>query len=182
MSNEELAKAFQAEEITEVDEPREKLKHPSKIEKKSGKFTASIVIFAVGLCVLAGGLVFLVLKLTAGPAVSDAEFLISAKEWMLDEETNCISEEPEAETNCIGDSGVIWKFTEAGKGTLTTNNHTNDYDFIWATDNGTLKVETDWLYTLNNEYQYELNRGEGVLTLKDEDKAYRFLMVKEETE
>ena len=34
------------------------------------------------------------------------------------------------------------------------NNHINDYDFIWAIDGGKLKIETNWLYTLNNDYSY----------------------------
>ena len=34
----------------------------------------------------------------------------------------------------MDEPSVIWNFTEIGKGTLTTNNHENDYDFIWAID------------------------------------------------
>ena len=45
-------------------------------------------------------------------------------------------------------------------------------------DGDTLKIETDWLYTLNNEYKYELNQRDGVLTLTDEDDTFRFIMTK----
>ena len=90
---------------------------------------------------------------------------------MLSSDANCNNKE-ENEINC--EPGVIWKFTEIGKGTLTTNNHINDYDFIWSLKDGKLLIETAWLYDLNNEYEYELNQGNGTLTLKDGDKEFNF--------
>ena len=62
---------------------------------------------------------------------------------------------------------VVWNFTEIGKGTLTTNGHQNDYDFIWAIDGDKIKIETDWLYALDDEYIYTLDQSAGVLTLGD---------------
>lgn len=121
-------------------------------QKKDKKIIAAIATLVVGLITLVVGVVFLVLHLTGAPAVQDAEYLVKIGSWAE-------ADEP----------GVIWTFTEVGKGTLTTNNHENDYDFIWAIEDGRLLIETDWLYTLNDTYEYELNQGEQVLTLRDTD-------------
>ena len=67
---------------------------------------------------------------------------------------------------------VIWNFKEIGKGSLTTNSHVNDYDFIWAIESDNLKIETSWLYTLNDEYEYELNQKEKTLILTSGKKTY----------
>ena len=117
----------------------------------------SIVVLAVGLITLVVGVIFLVLKLNASPAMADGEYLVSAGSWELDDE------------------GVIWRFTEIGKGTLTTNNHKNDYDFAWALEDGRMIVQTDWLYELDNEYDYTLDQESGVLVLSDGEHEYRFV-------
>ena len=78
---------------------------------------------------------FLLINILATPKVLDAEYLVQTGEWQLEDEPT-----------------VIWQFTEVGKGVLTTNAHTNDYNFIWAIDGNKIKIETDWLYKLNNEY------------------------------
>ena len=108
--------------------------------------------------------------------ISDAEYLVSAKEWRLETDDNC-GDDSDTE-NC--ESGVIWKFTEIGKGTLTTNNHTNDYDFIWVLDGDTLKINTDWLYTINDEYTYKLDKGAGKLTVETEDEKATFVRIQDE--
>ncbi len=118
----------------------------------------SIAVLAIGLITLVVGVVFLVINLITATRGADGEYLVSAGEWTLEDE-----------------SGVVWKFTEIGKGTLTTNNHTNDYDFIWALEDGKMRIETDWLYDLENEYEYSLDQNSGVLTLKDGDKTYKFV-------
>ena len=154
----------------------------------------SIIVMAIGLVALITGAVFLILKLNAGPAMADGEYLVSKGEWTLEEgENDCVEtidvdvetetdgEEKDASetitdgTNCEGGSGVIWKFTEIGKGTLTTNNHKNDYDFKWAMENGRLIMQTNWLYELDNEYDYTLDQGAGVLMLSDGENEYRFV-------
>ena len=116
----------------------------------------SIVAMVVGIIVLIIGAVFLILRLNSGPAMADGEYLVSAGNWELDE-------------------GVIWQFTEIGKGTLTTNNHKNDYSFAWALEDGRMIVQTDWLYELDNEYDYTLDQGSGVLVLSDGEHEYRFV-------
>lgn len=124
----------------------------------------------VGLITLVAGVVFLVISLNQAPAVQDGEYLVSVGEWTLDDGSNCT-----AETSC--ESGVIWNFTEIGKGKLTTDNHKNDYDFIWSLKDGKLLIETDWLYTLNNEYNYEIDQGAGTLVLNAGEETYKFSKV-----
>lgn len=137
----------------------------------------SIVILVVGVVVLGVGTVFLVLHLTQAPVVADGEYLVSAGEWVLNSE-ECsepeASKEPEASSEC-GTPSVIWKFTEIGKGTLTTNNHVNDYDFAWALEDGYLAMRTNWLYELDNNYEYKLDQKTGELTLTADGKDYRFV-------
>lgn len=129
---------------------------------KDKKKSLAIIILIIGVVTLIIGVVFLAVRLNAGPAVSDAEYLVEKGNWEM-EPLNC----PESEVirDGCGEAGVIWKFTEVGKGTLTTNNHQNDYDFIWAIEDGKLKIETSWLYTLNDEFNYKLDKGSGTLTL-----------------
>ena len=142
----------------------------------------SLVIFIIGLVTLAVGLVFLILHLAKGSKMEDGEYLVSAKEWILEDNSNCEATQTDesegqsedvAEINCL--PKVFWDFTEIGKGTLTTNNHLNDYEFIWAIEDGKLKIETSWLYPLENEYDYELNQNDGILTLTADEKAFTFV-------
>ena len=122
------------------------------------KQIATIVTFIIGLAVLITGLVFLILRFTKGSAMADGEYLVSATNWTLENE-----------------NGVIWDFTEIGKGTLTTNDHKNDYDFIWSLEDGELKIETKWLYDMENDYEYTLDQNSGILTLRDDENEYRFI-------
>ncbi|MBR3269950.1 hypothetical protein IKG07_01740 [Candidatus Saccharibacteria bacterium] len=143
----ELAKAFDSAKKVGEDKPEGK-------KKKSGKSKKSIAFFTIGMLALVGGLSFLIYRLVVGPSAADAEFLINAGEWVEEDEPS-----------------VVWKFTEVGKGTLTTDGHTTDYDFIWALENGKIKVETAWLYKLEDTFNYSLDQGAKVLTLKDEEKG-----------
>ena len=68
----------------------------------------------------------------------------------------------------MDEPSVIWNFTEIGKGTLTTNNHENDYDFIWAISGDTLEIETEWLYTTDDKFVYRLDQENQILILNDE--------------
>ena len=118
----------------------------------------SFTIFIIGMITLIAGAVALILSFVIKPDMRDAEYLVEMGEWV----------EQDADS-------VIWKFTEVGKGTLTTNNHTNDYDFIWAIDGDKLKIETKWLTDINNEYTYKINQGEKKLTLTSDETEYVFL-------
>ena len=122
------------------------------------KKRVSIIAMIIGLITLVGGVVFLIIRLTAGPGVADGDFLVSVGKWSED-----------------GAASVVWNFTEVGKGTLTTNNHTNDYNFIWAVEDGKLKIETEWLYALENEYDYTLDQGAKILTLKNGSEEIKFV-------
>lgn len=134
----------------------------------------SITLMVLGGIMLVVGVVFLVLKLTAGPKVADGDYLVSTGEWVLENEPTCVKESSNEETTAECAPKVVWNFTEIGKGTLTTNNHTNDYDFKWAIEDDKLIVETDWLYELNNEFEYQLDQETGRLTLTANQQEYTF--------
>lgn len=103
-----------------------------------------------------GGLV--AYKFIKGPNIEDANFLVEVGMWTEQD-----------------DNTVIWNFTEIGKGTLTTNAHINDYDFIWAIEGKDLKIETSWLYALNDNFSYKLDQGKKTLTLTRDDEIYTFV-------
>ena len=115
-------------------------------------------VFAVGLATLIAGAVFLILNLTRSASVADGEYLVSVEKWVLSDSDR-----------------VEWKFTEIGKGTLTTNAHENDYDFLWSLEDGKMKVETDWLYDLENEYDYKLDQNTGKLILSADGEEHKFV-------
>ena len=131
----------------------------------------SLIVFIIGILTLIGGGVALILNFVLKPDMRDAEYLVKMGEWVME------SDDPEA-----GAENVVWTFTEIGKGKLTTNNHLNDYDFIWAMEGETLKIETKWLYDLNDEYTYKINQGEKTLTLTSEDGEYKFRAVEKQEE
>ena len=136
----------------------EKLDAPKKNSNKKKVF--STTLFIIGLLTLIVGVTFLLINILATPKVLDAEYLVQTGEWQLEDEPT-----------------VIWQFTEVGKGVLTTNAHTNDYNFIWAIDGNKIKIETDWLYKLNNEYTYELNQSNNQLVLTNNDDTFIFVPV-----
>ena len=123
----------------------------------------SIVVFIIGIITLIAGVIFLILRLTAQPGIQDGEYLVSIGEWQEADEPS-----------------VVWNFTEIGKGTLTTNNHLNDYEFIWALEDGKLKIETEWLYTMDNEFEYSLDQSNNTLKLTDGDETIEFIPNKQE--
>lgn len=118
----------------------------------------SIIVLACGIVTLIVGVVCAVLKINEAPAVADGEYLVTAGSWKLEDQ-----------------EGLIWNFTEIGKGILTTNNHLNDYDFAWAINDEKITIETDWLYRISNQFNYKLDQGAGVLVLSDDENEYRFL-------
>lgn len=129
-----------------------------KIEKKKAGIVP-LIIFIVGLVTLAAGATFFILDLLKKPDIRTADYLVEIKNWKEQ-----------------GTDTVFWSFTEIGKGTLTTNNHINDYDFIWRIDDDTLKIETSWLYALNNEYTITIDDEAKTFTLakKDSDQPIIF--------
>lgn len=115
-----------------------------KIESFNRKLAIGIATLATGVVTLAIGVVLLVVTLNRQPVLQDAEALIGS--WQREDEPR-----------------VVWDFTDFGKGSLTTNAHENDFDFVWAIEDGKLLIETDWLYVLNDEFQYELKDGKLIL-------------------
>ena len=122
-----------------------------------------LVVLVIGFLALIGGGTFFAIKLLMKPATRDADYLVEIGEWARE-----------------AAESVVWKFTEIGKGTLTTNNHQNDYDFLWSIDGDTLKIETKWLYDLNDEYTYKIQQDNKTLTLSSDDGDIVFLAVNRE--
>lgn len=129
-----------------------------KTSQKSTKKWVGLIVMLVGILCCIAGLVFLLINIFAEPGLRDAEYLVEVGEWVREDEP-----------------AVIWKFTEVGKGTLTTNSHTNDYNFIWAISGETLEVETSWLYTLNDNYTYVIDQSAKTLTLTSGEKEIKFV-------
>lgn len=144
----------------------------------------SLIVLIIGIITLIAGVVFLIVQLNSGPSIADGEYLVSIGEWKLKsgkceqskcaENTKCVDENGQSSVVCEGDS-VVWNFTEIGKGTLTTNNHVNDYDFVWTLEDGKLKINTEWLYTLNDEFEYTLDQNGNILTLTRGDEEVEFV-------
>lgn len=146
--------------VTRVSEAEPKKQgKQKKIRKPLSKLRKiSIAVLVVGILALAGGAGFLVYKLTRTPGANDAEFLVEVGEWQRE-----------------GEPSVVWDFTEIGKGTLSTNGGENEYDFAWAFEDGKLKIDTDWLYTLNDEYEFSLDQEARSFELKSEDETIKFV-------
>lgn len=141
-------------------------------EEASKNKAVSLGVLIVGLIMLAMGVVFLVLGLKKASLLTDGDFLVSVGEWKLTESEECTKNECE--------DAVIWRFSEIGKGTLTTNRHKNDYEFKWAIQDGKLVIETDWLYELDNEYEYTIDQGARTLTVQDDTGEYKFVAKEQE--
>lgn len=120
----------------------------SKFKKK-----LPVIAFTVGIVVLVVGIELFVFRALSKPSMADAEFLVSVGKWVREDTSN-----------------VIWDFSEVGKGALTTDNFLNSYDFIWAIEDGKLKIETDWMYDLGNEFEYKIDQKAKTLTIKAAEK------------
>ena len=160
-------------------EVKKSSKKPEKTKQlKDKKKIACIATFVIGVFVLVLGAVFLILNLMKGNAVADGEYLVEKDKWVMEigssDETDCEKEEA---SDCATETkvgAVAWDFTEIDKGTLTTDGGEHNYDFKWTIEDGKLIIKTDWLYELDNEYEYSLDQGNNVLTLKDDDGEYKF--------
>ena len=133
------------------------IEEPPK-EPMDPKLKRSIFVLGIGIFTLAVGAFFLFKTLTKKPAVPDGRYLVSVGAWAREDEPT-----------------VVWTFSEIGKGSLTTNHNYNNYDFIWSVDGKTLKIETDWLYTLSDEFEYEINQKKNTLTVTSGGVDYTFV-------
>ena len=136
-----------------VAEPEEKKeKHHKKLSKKA---RLAIIIGGVigGLAMIGILLYFLVFRKEAPVVVlTDRDILVSHA-W----------EKEEAPT-------VIWTFRADGTGELTTNK-SNYYDMNWyfeqEEDKQILKINTAWLYELNDSFEFALDRENNSFTVKN---------------
>ena len=139
----------------------EKLK-PEKdpLKSKKRKKLALIISGAVLTLGLIGGALYYFVFREVPPELSDAEFLVSVGTWEKS-----------------GSPKVKWIFKENGVGTLTTNNMINDYEFTWTLEDGVLKISTAWLYSLEDEFTFSLNREENSFTVvsKEDEKESIFV-------
>ena len=117
----------------------------------------SIITFIIGIILAIAGAVVLVVNIMNKNTTDSAEFLVATGAWQR-------QDQPE----------VIWNFTEIGKGSLTSNNHTNDYDFVWMLDGDKIKIKTNWLYEKEDEFTYYIDQGAKTLTLKSDNEEYIF--------
>lgn len=155
----DLAAAFSDDAATAPTAATSAEKHGKKIKRPLSKLRKiSIAVLTVGVIALVAGIGCLVYNILRAPNASDAEYLVEVDAWQREDEPS-----------------VVWKFTEIGKGTLTTNGGVNVYDFTWAFDDGKLKIDTDWLYTLNDEYEFSIDQNDQKLTLKTEDQTLTFV-------
>lgn len=118
----------------------------------------SIFVLVFGLLVLAGGLGFFLYKYLTPSVVADASYLVEVGAWQR-----------------VDAPSVIWDFTSVGEGSLTTNDHLNDYHFLWAIDGDQLQLDTDWLYTLNDAFTYRLDQSADQLILERDGEAVTFV-------
>ncbi len=128
-------------EVAEITKPSKTAKSSSvasPLESKSRRWPKLILI--AGVIMLIVGAVLFVVKTVSGATLRDANTLIEVGVWQREDA-------PE----------VVWTFTEMGKGTLTSNGHQNDYDFLWRIDGDTLKLKVKWLYDVESEYTYHLD-------------------------
>lgn len=140
VSEKELARAFNSASEKSKKKPAKKKKWP-------------IAVFALGMIALAAGVAVLVVRLTGQSPVADTEYLVTAGEWVRDDQPT-----------------VVWAFENEGKGTLTTDGGQNHYNFAWALNSGKMSIKTSWLYDLNDEFQYEIDKNAGTLTISDDEK------------
>lgn len=161
-------KVVEAKEVESTKKPAEEpdVKSVDEPIDAPKKRRLPLIVLIIGVLTLIGGGTFFALKFVMKPATRDADFLVEIGEWSRESAED-----------------VIWNFTEIGKGTLTTNNHKNDYEFLWSINGDKLKIETKWLYDLNDEYTYKIQQDNKTLTLSSDDGDITFRAVeREETE
>lgn len=120
----------------------------------------SVAVFLCGVISLVAGVVALVYGLARSDEVSAAAFLVKAGPWQRQDAPD-----------------VTWQFTSIGAGTLTTDGGEHEYPFTWALVDGQLKVDTEWLYTLNDAYDFSLNQSTSKFTLKTAQGTVAFVPV-----
>lgn len=129
-------------------------KKPKKRKNKSKKLPIIIISVILALLLIAGGVFYFLFWRDRGEQIvlSDAEFLMEIESW----------EKIDAPT-------VIWVFRSDGAGELTTNK-SNYYDILWTLESGNpeiLNISTDWLYILNDSFEFELDRDGESFTVKN---------------
>jgi len=136
--------------------PPKKQEEKEKKHKKLGKKARMAIIIGsvvVGLAVVGALLYFLVFRKEEPVAVLTDRDILVAHAW----------EKQDAPT-------VIWTFHADGTGEITTNK-SNYYDMKWYFEQDgedrTLKIDTAWLYELNDSFSFTLDRENSSFTVKN---------------
>ena len=124
------------------------VREKSLVKPKSKK-PLIITLVAVAVLALAGGVYYYLAHREKPVFLSDAEYLIDVESWEKS-----------------GAPSVIWAFRADSKGELTTNK-SNYYPTSWSLEGGKLQISTSWLYELNDEFEFSLNRVEKSFTVKN---------------
>ena len=74
------------------------------------------------------------------------------------------------------DPTVIWSFHENGTGEITTNK-LNYYDMKFSLEESSLKISTEWLYTLEDSFTIEIDRENSSFTVVNllDEKTSKFV-------
>lgn len=136
--------------------PPKKQEEKEKKHKKLGKKARLAIIIGsvvVGLAVVGALLYFLVFRKEEPVVVLTDRDILVAHAW----------EKQDAPT-------VIWTFHADGTGEITTNK-SNYYDMKWYFEQDgedrTLKIDTAWLYELNDSFNFTLDRENSSFTVKN---------------
>ncbi|MBR3319727.1 hypothetical protein IKG20_00230 [Candidatus Saccharibacteria bacterium] len=141
-----------------VTSPEEKMDEvagtkPKKHLSKKAKLAIIISAIVLGVIAIALVLILIVFKKTEPEVVLTDLDILTAHAW----------EKEGAET-------VIWTLNRDGTGEITTNK-SNYYDMKWTIEQGeetqTLKVDTAWLYELNDSFSFSLDREADSFTVKN---------------
>ncbi|MBR3204184.1 hypothetical protein IKF81_00680 [Candidatus Saccharibacteria bacterium] len=128
---------------------KEKTAPEQSEEKKKSKKPLIISLIIIALVLAAGGASYYFFFRKKSPLIlsSESEYLIETKSWEK-----------------VDAPSVIWTFNEQGKGEITTNK-SNYYEMEWELSDKTLKIDTNWLYELNDSFDFFLNREEKSFTV-----------------
>lgn len=111
-------------------------------KKKIIVIICSVLAFAA----IVAGAFFITKSINEKANISTAEFLASGHEWKKS-----------------GEETVVWTFESNGTCKVTTNS-TETFDCKWEIEDKNLKIETDWLTTLKDEFEISINTSDNSFT------------------
>jgi len=124
-------------------------------DKKRKTITIICSIIAFVLITVAA---FFITKALNPDSVSTADFLVAEQSWQKSDEAS-----------------VVWSFSSDGTCKITTNS-TETFDCSWQLIDNNLKIQTNWLKTLSDEFEIEINKSDNSFTVtsKTDNKVSTF--------